>query len=290
MTRWQKKRLDRIALLERAGAPLGMADANAEMVDRVMAGMGPDSSSAPAEGGAHAVANMACDHAPAFCNAAGSGNAYLNAYDLSHVKPVGKTRRRVDDAIASLTKGAPEALYFLAVEINGTGVRFYGDLCLVLKKNKVPSDAVVLNGNSYDLVRPPLSSETGSDAKLKCAADDFSGIWDQDVAAMAVLKVFDTRRSVRRWTTAQISDAILDDEDYLEVLKVGSFDPEDLHEVRISVASAAEETVITEQLRRGPTPSAGSLLWGKRRRDALSALRRAGVAVRIVSHTGRLKG
>ena len=290
MKDWHKERQKRLTAMASAGASSGMPEANSDMIDRVIGGMGPDSTSASSEGGAHAVANMACDHAPKFCDPEPGKKAYQNAYDLKQVKPVGATRHRVDGAVAPLANAQPEDLYFLAIEINGTGVRFYGDLCLVLKKDEELNNTTILNGNSYDLVRPPQSMKTDTKLGLDAAAADFRGIWDRDLAAMATLKVFDTRRSERRLTTGQISDAVLDDEDYLEVLKVGTFDAGDLHEVRISAASAAEETAISERMRVGPTPPAASLLWRKRRRDAVASLNRAGVKVRTVSHTGRLKG
>lgn len=268
--------------------PAGMAAANSDMVARVVAGMGPDSSRVSPESGARAVANMASDHAPAFCNPTGP-KAYLNAHDLPHLRTVSATRERVDAALPLPAGYGAQDIYFLAIEINGTGVRFYGDLCLVLKPQATDKETRILNGNSYDLVRLPISLRTARDDGLRAEADRIWGVWEDDLAAMAALKVFAARRSERRFTTGQVSDAILDDEDYLEVLRLGSFDARDLQEVRISAASAAAESDVAERMRHGPTPSAASLLWRQRRRDAVAAFDAAGVPVRVVSHSGRLK-
>ncbi|MBX7481674.1 hypothetical protein [Qipengyuania qiaonensis] len=268
--------------------PGGMAAANSDMVARVVAGMGPDSRAVSPEGGARAVANMASDHAPAFCNPTGP-KAYLNAYDLPAPATVSATRQRVDAALPLPAGYTQQDIYFLALEVNGTGVRFYGDLCLVLKPQATAADVRILNGNSYDLVRLPLSTRTGTDTALRSEAARFWGVWREDLTSMATLKVFAARRSERRFTTGQVSDAILDDEDYLEVLRLGSFDASDLQEVRITAASAAAEADAAERMRHGPTPSAASLLWRRRRRDAVAAFEAAGVPVRVVSHSGRLK-
>ncbi len=199
------------------------------------------------------MANMASEHVPAFC-AAGGSEAYLNAYDLAQVAAISTTRVRVDNAIARFGVASAK-LYFLAVEVNGTGIRFYGDMCLVLKPWEGLEDTRILNGNSYDLVRAPASQQTaGDDAKLDEAAELFWGGWGDDLAPMGALKTFSSQRGERRLTTAQVSDAILDDEDYLEILRVGSFGTADVQEVRISAASVSAELQIAERMRHGSTP------------------------------------
>ena len=59
----------------------------------------------------------------------------------------------------------------------------------------------------------------------------------------------------RRLTTGQISEAVLDDEDYIEVLKIGSFDVGALQEARVSAADAAAEAQVGAQLQMGPAPT-----------------------------------
>jgi hypothetical protein len=90
-------------------------------------------------------------------------------------------------------------------------------------------------------------------------------------------------------TTGQISETVLDDEEYLEVLKVGSFDASDLQEARLSAADVAAEEQIGTQLRLGPCPSLGELQWRKHRRAATKALQDRGVRARTVTTSGRVR-
>ena len=87
----------------------------------------------------------------------------------------------------------------------------------------------------------------------------------------------------------RISDAVLSDEDYIEVLRIGSFGSSDLHEARVAAGDAAHETLISERLRAGPTPRYDALLWRQRRREADAALQRANVISKVVATTGRVK-
>jgi hypothetical protein len=82
---------------------------------------------------------------------------------------------------------------------------------------------------------------------------------------------------------------VLADEDYVEVLKIGSFSAEDVQEARVSAADAAVETRIGVELREGRTPRAEEIEWRQQRRAAFAALRAAGVPIRVVATTGRVR-
>ena len=277
------------------------AAANAEMVMRVVRGQGPDKSTVDESSGARAVANLAAVHVPAFCKEPASNRPYKNAYDLKTASRLGSIpagtpiplRSIVDDVIEKVTGITPDNLYFAAVEINGAGVRFYGDMCLVLKAAEIPDATVVLDRNSYDLVRPPVtpSGSAPDHTKMADALKDMRGQWgNPDLSWMSVVKVFDSRpHHRRRLTTGQVSAAVLDDEDYLEVLKVGSFSAKDLQEARVSAADTAAETKILERLRLGPCPSLAELHWRKHRVAAARALHAAGVPTRVVTGAGRVR-
>lgn len=272
-----------------------MFDANIDMIDRVMRGMGPDKQSVDRALGARVVMNIPAVHVPSFCS-----QKYKNAYDLGNlsdqaaVPSGGKVPRRyaVDKALTTLTNTSATDIYFGALELNGTGVRFYGDLCLVLNDREIPGNTVVLESNSYDLVRPPLAkfSDASTPATLAAHARDMHGRWDADMHVIATLKVIERHNpTLRRFTTGQISESVLNDEDYIEVLKIGSFDKDKLQEVRLSAADAAAESQIGERLRLGPTPSLAELQWRKHRRAAIKALRKHRVASRIVTTSGRVR-
>jgi hypothetical protein len=273
-----------------------MAAANADMIRRILAGAGPDDKNKPDPArGARVAVNIAAVHVPAFCS-----SAYKNTYDLKTTQPLTQIppnteippRTLVDDVLTAVTGTAAEKIYFCAVEVNGAGIRFYGDICFILKGAVANPDTVVLTSNSYDLVRPPItpSGQKPDLATLKQYVGKIAGLWRADMPYMATLKTIASRAIMeRRLTTGQISAAVLDDEDYLEVLKIGSFDVTNLQEARVSAADTAAEVQIGELLRLGPSPSLAELQWRKHRRAAVKALQRHGVRTRTVTTSGRIR-
>lgn len=285
---WQSRLATRVAQLDNLPwmSP-GMPRSNANMIRLVVAP--PADAKEP---GARYVANIAAEHIPAFCDPNGPG--YVNAYDLERMgenpQAVSPKRRRVDRALTAVTNIAAEDIYFGAAELNGSGIRFYGDLCLILQGPLPDDQMAILISNSYDLLREPLSAITVSDEALTTAAREMLGRWDEDLPAMAALKVFAYRSGERRLTTGQISDGLLDDEDYLEILRAGNFRLDEVEEVRISAPSAAAETRIAERIERGPPPGAAALLWRQRRRLAEAALDDNDIPMRVVATAGRVRG
>jgi hypothetical protein len=287
--------------------------ANCESVEQVIRGLGPDDSDPKAGAGARIVFNISCTHLPAFCDAsqANDPKPYKNAYDLNTQST---NRLAVDRAIERATKPAVRAkdIYFAAVETSGAGIRFYGDLCLVLEHQ--PSmessrdakrsgiavsyrDVLILNKNSYDLIREPVitriagkkrtSFEVGAANELR----SWLGSWSRDLREMATLKVLDyLPAAARRWTTGQVAESLLDDEDYIEVLYPKSFAMTDLLEVRGTAADAAAEADIANREWTGECPLWQELEWRQQRREARRALARHGIRYRVVTTRGRIKG
>ena len=284
-------------------------EANVKAIKVALAGVGPDDPSGvpqPSSGtGACMVANIASAHVPEFCDASRKGDPkpYKNGYDLGryHVgdppqAAARKLREIVDDALPKPAKATGASIYFGAMELNGTGVYFYGDMCLVLKG--VPDDTFVLSSNSYDLVRSPLREaiEDGDSSSLWPArradqAQRMAGTWGKDRHTIAAIKVFVTLGiRPRRLTTGQISDALRVDEDYIEVLKINSFGARDLVEVRVTAADSACEAAIDDRRRAGQTPPLEAIMWRDRRKVAERELGSLNVPVRIVTTSGRVKG
>jgi hypothetical protein len=115
------------------------------------------------------------------------------------------------------------------------------------------------------------------------------GKW-ADLAHMLAMKII--RRlplAARRWTTGQVAQAVLEDEDYCEVLYPRSFNVGDLAEVRMSAADAATEGDIAQREQAGEAPAAHEIAWRDQRREARRALTRAKVPVRVVTTPGRIK-
>ena len=121
-------------------------------------------------------------------------------------------------------------------------------------------------------------------------ASSISENWADDLQSIAALKVLkESNIGSRRITTGLISNGLLKDEDYIEVLRVGSFSARDLQEARISASDAPYESLVAQRRATGPRPRLEALIWRMRRRRADAALRRAKVDVRVVTTTGRVK-
>jgi hypothetical protein len=277
---------------------LEYARANARAAGDAARGQGPDTNVARAENGVHAVANIPSVHIPAFVRLSLNGDAapYKNGYDLERfrigdsARPPG--RREVVDV--ALPAGPPEKLYFCAVELNGPGLGFYGDVCLVLRQERIVADTVVLDRNSFDLERSPIADrfryapENERHRARTAYARAWSGRWGTDLSDMIQSRVIEALGGgTRRVTTGQISDVLLDDEDYMEVLLLNSFAAKDIQEARVSAADAALDAQIADRMQRGPVPSFAALRYRHLRRRAESELRRVGVATKVVTTTGR---
>lgn len=255
---------------------------------------------------AKAVVNIAAKHVPSFCEKSkASSPAYLNCYDLkTKTARLGsetpdsswKGREIVDHALLDLHGKKMENIYFMATEINGAGISFYGDVCLVLKE--LPGDTTILDRNSYDLTREPFASEiknvgapNAEHERRKDKAKELAGKWGENLGEIAAIKVLTaTGGRARRLTTGQISAGILEDEDYIEILKHGSFSTNDLECARLSAPDVALEGHITRKRGSSTSPSVSELTWLHQRQEALRALEDAKVPVTVVTTLGRTKG
>jgi len=272
------------------------ADANRDSVARAIEGRDPFSTTVSGSVGARMVVNISSAHVPGFCAASlGSAKAYKNCYDLAPVKgwQVSKLRAAVD---AALPVSDPKATYFAAAELNGCGIRFYGDMCFVLRPMSTAAKTKVLDRNSFEVLRDPVASQLRvRRAPIEKAREDellsWSGTWGADLGAIVGIRALNALSSCdRRWTIGQVSSSICEDEDYIEVLMPQSFSAKDLQEVRVPADEAAQDAWIGGRLGRGPTPNLESLIWRQRRRNAERALSAAGVPVRIVTTSGRTRG
>jgi hypothetical protein len=285
----------------------GYRSADAELIRGTLLGYGPHSGLQKAEAGARVVFNLSSVYVPALMAAGPAGNSpYKNRYDLRAMLGTAPPsplplRERVDNAIGTLINESRERLYYGAVEINGAGIRYYGDICLVLKPEAVPDDTLILDRNSFDLGCEPIRSRITTSARTQRPeaqwpaetvkqADQLQGRWKKDLANMAIYKVMEGGKNVeRRLTTAPISDGVLNDEDYIEAVRRGSFGADELEEARIAAADAGADGRIADRLIRGPTPSLAELLWRHRRRVADRALMTKHLQTRIVVTSGRAR-
>ena len=252
------------------------------------------------------VVNISSAHVPSFCDRTKANlyPAYLNTYDLEKAKaragaspPAShwKPREVVDHALAGIHGKPMEEMYFAAADLNGTGVRFYGDVTLVLHADEVEETTLVLDRDSYDVLMPPYS--TVVDAFRGHATRQYvrrlilgwlSGRWSADLPLIGATKVLGlTGARNRRFTTGQIAQALLDDEDYVEVIRHRSFDATCLDSARVSIDDVAIEADIDRRSASKRPPSHLEALWLLQRRDADNALAKAGVPRKVIIHRGR---
>jgi len=125
---------------------------------------------------------------------------------------------------------------------------------------------------------------------LRAEAQEIAGTWGRDLSPIAAIKVLTamTRRD-RRFTTGAISDGVLSDEDYIEILRCESFGTDHLQEARHNAAEAAQDALLSDRWRVGPCPSHESLVWQEQRRRAEEFLRCADITVRVVTTSGRVR-
>jgi hypothetical protein len=211
--------------------------------------------------------------------------SYANVYDrpvvAGKVRIPSATRQRIDTLLGFKN---PRNFFYGAIAMGGTGVRFYGEYCMVLKPDRVDRRTQLFDRNSYDLLFPPLVSAPDLAAVVKAR----SGRLDVDAVDMLVLKVLPALEdSERLLTLGAVSDAILHDEDFVEIHKEGTFSPSDLEEIRESPEDQAIHAHILEYLEEGGLPAIEEFVWLHRRVCLAAALRSRNIRTRIVSSAGR---
>jgi len=212
---------------------------------------------------------------------------YKNGYELPARAGSGKgstsdTRREVDAALFPSSSPPPAEHYFGAAVLGGSGVRYYGEYCVVLKV--VADDTQVLDRNSYDAKFPPL---VGLES-IGNIMDRLRGRWRRDVVPMVKLKILPELGVAPRLTTAgTASEALLHDESFVEVHKHGTFGPGDVHEVRESAADASVETDLAGRRQRGRLRTVEESIWLARRHLVDRALAAHDIRTRIIVTAGR---
>lgn len=169
-------------------------------------------------------------------------------------------------------------------------MRYYGDVCLVLKPQAVNDDTLVLYCNSYDLSCGPIRECIIGLSDTANEAQKLAGRWQANLQQMAVCKVLHgASRTERRLTTGAVSDRVLSDEDYSEGVRDESFGADEIEEARVADADAGAGGRIADRLTRGPTPASAEMQWRQRRRRADRSLTAKGLRTRILVTTGRAR-
>lgn len=237
----------------------------------------------------HVVFNLGAD---ALLNYLRSGK-YLNAYQNPVVNGVARAPSAVRIAVDKLLgAGPPDNLYFCALAMGGSGIRFYGAYCAVLKS---PDDARgvrrVLDRNSYDLIAAPIKqflAGLGGPGQRRFIDGLCATFRSADCADMVAIKVLQTTNAhARLITAATIGAALIDDEDYVEAYHEGRIGLASVLEIRERGEETATEASINGRVLQRQPVAAAELLWIARREAVRAEATAANIAIRSVSASGR---
>jgi hypothetical protein len=221
---------------------------------------------------------------------------YLNLYERPEVggkrQQESKERKRVDSAMGIY---GPD-VYFAALALGGSGIRFYGEYCLVLKVDQIDSNPQMFDRDSYDILLPPFTEQP------KLLIDRLIGHWLPDRYAMTLMKVLpelDHHRNVV--TTGTVSELVLKDQEYIEIhlhparasddknpqgVK-GGFGRDDIEELRESPDEVAVATRLRERYDDGLLLTDVEYEWLLRRECVTRTVAAAKLPARVVTQHGR---
>ena len=210
-------------------------------------------------------------------------NQYKNLYDRPAIGGVPRVpsdqRVKVDR-----TLGLGRTTYFGAVALGGTGVRFYGEYCMVLTLGQVDPDTRLFDRDSFDILLEPLDTLPLTPAQIEA----LRGRWGRDRVDMAVLRVLpEIGHDLRLVTSGTISDAVLKDQEFIEVHRDGSFAPREIEEIRESPDETAIEMSLRSRADRGIALTQVEQEWLGRRDKVVEKLAELGIQHRIVTLHGR---
>jgi hypothetical protein len=218
---------------------------------------------------------------------------YKNVYERpvvnGRVRIPSNTRIKVDQMLGL---DPPEAFYFCALAAGGTGIRFYGEYCVVLKSPE-DSEAVarVLDRNSYELIQAPLSQFlTGLRATKRADLIRRLGAafrHDECGELLAVKVLQATNGRTRLLTAGTVGEAILDGEDYVEAYHRGKIEHGAVLEIRESPFDQQNEASISARFGAGDGVGAEEILWVARRQQVRNEIEKCGLERRVVADNGR---
>jgi hypothetical protein len=233
-----------------------------------------------AESGLRVVVNISAHALLSFL----AERRYRNLYESPVIggtrQQASPERQRIDTL---LELDPPDQFYFGAVALGGTGVRFYGEYCIVLQPSAIDANTQVFDRDSYDLLLPPLANALTHASIVEM----LRGKWE-DVVDMLTLKLLPELRGSRRLvTTGTVSEMILRDQEFVEVHKRGAITVSSIEELRQSPDEVAIEARIAARSAAGFPPTAVELRWLQRRDEVVRALEASGLSYRIVTLHGR---
>ena len=219
-------------------------------------------------------------------------NQYLNLYDRPRIggkaPEPSEARERVDKTLK-----LGQTTYFGAVALGGTGVRYYGEYCMVLNLDQVADTTRLFDRDSFDILEEPLFdlilNEPSADPSMTSQRiDALRGVWGPDRVDMAVRRVLpELGHDTRLVTSGTISDAVFRDQEFIEVHLDGSFEPNAIEEVRESPDETAIEMSLRGRADRGIALTQTEQEWLVRREIVVELLAALRIPHRIVTLHGR---
>jgi hypothetical protein len=219
---------------------------------------------------------------------------YQNVYEEPVIFGVRRTpsQTRIDaDSLVGLQPA--KDYYFCALATGGTGIRFYGEYCVVICA-QAAKDAVekILDRNSWDLLVEPLKGYLAT-LKARPKSPDLirglmSKLTDGSAQDMLTAKVLQhTPHQPRLLTAGAIANAILSDEDYCEAYYRGKIKLKVVEEVREHAADVSNESQIVRRLQGGESVRCEELVWATRRRMIRRHLASRGIPRSVPADSGR---
>jgi hypothetical protein len=213
-------------------------------------------------------------------------NEYKNIYDEpiigGRAREPSSERREVDRLLGF--ENEAKNFFFGAATLGGTGVRFYGEYCMVIKRDRVEDTTRLFDRDSYDLLLPPLSDYPDREDLVAM----LRGTWTADVVHMLTLKMLPELREPQRLiTVGTISELVIRDQEFVEVHLKNRIYLDNLEEIRQSPDEASLEAGILRRKELGIQPTAVELRWLQQRELVFVALRNKGIRYRVVTLHGR---
>lgn len=219
---------------------------------------------------------------------------YQNIYEEPVIGGLRRTpsQTRIDaDALVDLQPA--RNYYFCALASGGSGIRFYGEYCVVIRPDAA-KEAVekILDRNSYDLLVEPLKGYLATLRARRRSPNLVDGLMSrlvdgtaQDMLTTKVLQY--TPNQPRLLTAGTVANAVLSDEDYCEAYYRGKIGLDVVEEVREHPADVSKESEILQRLQGGESVRCDELVWATRRRLIRRKLALRGVPRSVPAESGR---
>jgi hypothetical protein len=236
------------------------------------------------ETGPRMVINIGADALLSFLSSDNYKNIYENPVVGGKPRSPSKERHTVDELLG--LEPDASAYYFGAVALDGAGVRFYGEYCMVIKASRIAADTRVFDRDSYDLLQPPLADRGA--AKTRRIVSALKGTWGDDLVGMLIMKILPRLPAVQHLITAgNVSGLVISDQEFVEIHLKDKIHQVHVEEIRQSPDAASIEAAIASRRRSRQPPTIVEVRWVEQRRRVFARLAQKSIPFRIVTLQSR---